>query len=118
MGAGRVPLRILRRRPSARRLMFETEEQIVELQAILDRSYERLGTHASVIITPERRLSARQVVTYLVRMKHIVVGTVTSDGEPRVAPVDGHFLGGRFWFGTGDAALRIQHLRRNPAISA
>ena len=98
--------------------MLETEEQIVELQAILDRSYERLGAHASVIITPERRLNARQIVKYLVGMKHIVVGTVTSSGEARVAPVDGHFLGGRFWFGTGDAALRIRHLRRNPAISA
>jgi hypothetical protein len=98
--------------------MFETEEQIVELQAILDRSYERLGPHASVIITPERRMTARQIVKYLVGMRHIVVGTVTLRGEPRVAPVDGHFLRGRFWFGTGDSALRIRHLRRNPAISA
>jgi hypothetical protein len=98
--------------------MFETEEQIAELQAALDRSAARLGRHGSVILTPERRLTARQVVTYLVGMKHIVVGTVTSRGEPRVAPVDGHFLRGRFWFGTGDAAFRISHLRRNPAISA
>ena len=98
--------------------MFETEEQIEELQAILDRSYEGLGTHASLIITAGRRLTARQIVKYLVGMKHIVVGTVTSQGEPRVAPVDGHFRHGRFWFGTGDAAFRIRHLRRNPAISA
>lgn len=98
--------------------MYETDEQIAELQAIIDRSFQRLGPHAAVIITPERRLTARQVVKYLVGMKHIVVGTVTSRGEPRVAPVDGHFLRGRFWFGTGKAALRIQHLRRSPAISA
>lgn len=99
-------------------VMYESEEQIAELQAIIDRSFERIGTHAAVIITPDRRLTARQVVTYLVGMKHIVVGTVTPRGEPRVAPVDGHFLRGCFWFGTGSAALRIQHLRRNAAISA
>lgn len=98
--------------------VFETEEQIVELQALLDRSHERLGVHASVILTPQRRLTARQVVTYLVGMKHLVVGTVTARGEPRVAPVDGHFLSGHFWFGTGAAAHRISDLRRKPAISA
>lgn len=98
--------------------MYETEDEIAELQAILDRSFERIGSHAAVIITPDRRLNARQVVNYLVGMKHIVVGTATASGEPRVAPVDGHFLRGRFWFGTGTAALRIHHLRRNAAISA
>ena len=98
--------------------MLETHEEIVELQDILDRSYERLGEHASLIITRERRLTAQQVVNYLEGMKHIVVGTVTSRGEPRVSPVDGHFLRGRFWFGTGNAAFRIRHLRRRPAISA
>jgi general stress protein 26 len=98
--------------------VYETEEQMAELQAVLDRSFERLGRHASVILTPERRLTARQVVKYLEGMKHIVVGTVTPIGEPRVAPVDGHFLRGRFWFGTGEAAVRVRHLRRNPAISA
>jgi len=98
--------------------VYETEQQVAEMQTILDRSYERIGAHASVIITPERRLTARQVVNYLVGMKHIVVATVTSRGEPRVGPVDGHFLRGRFWFGTGDAAFRVQHLRHNPGISA
>jgi hypothetical protein len=98
--------------------VYETEEQIAELQAIMDRSHAALGPHATGILTRERRLTARQLVAYLVGMKHIVVGTVTSGGEPRVAPVDGHFLRGRFWFGTGDTAYRIRHLRRNPAISA
>ena len=98
--------------------MLETEEQIAELQAILDRSFERAGVHTLSIIRPERRLNARQLVKYLEGMKHIVVGTVTSKGEPRVAPVDGHFLRGRFYFGTDGRAFRIRHLRRNPAISA
>jgi hypothetical protein len=98
--------------------MNETEDQIIELQAIIDRSFDRVGPQAAAIMSAERRLSARQVIKYLEGMKHIVVGTVTSKGEPRVAPVDGHFLRGRFWFGTGSGAFRIQHLRRNRALSA
>jgi hypothetical protein len=98
--------------------MYETEEQIAELQALIDRSFERAGAHTLSIIRPDRRLNARQVVKYLEGMKEIVVGTVTSKGEPRLAPVDGHFLRGRFWFGTDARAFRIRHLRRNPAISA
>src|SRR3989304_725062 len=98
--------------------MLETEEQIAELQAILNRTFERAGVHTLSIIRPERRLNARQLVKYLEGMKHIVVGTVTSKGEPRVAPVDGQFLRGGFYFGTDVRAFRIRHLRRNPAISA
>ena len=47
--------------------MFESDEEIAELQAIMGRSFERQGTHAAFIITPERRLSARQMVSYLNR---------------------------------------------------
>jgi len=97
--------------------MYESEAEIAALQALLDRSYERAGAHTRSIITPERRLSARQLVAYLQGTRHVAVGTVTSKGEPRVAPVDGHFLHGRFYFGTSENALRIQHLRRNRAIS-
>src|SRR3972149_11274706 len=98
--------------------MYETDEQIAQTKAILDGSFERAGVHTLSIIRPERRLNARQLVKYLEGMKHIVVGTVTSKGEPRVSPVDGHFLRGRFYFGTDGRAFRIRHLRRNPAISA
>ena len=85
--------------------VYETEDELAALQALLDRSYAAAGGHTRSIITPERRLNARQLVRYLQDTKHIVVGTVTSKGEPRVAPVDGHFLHGRFYFGTGDRAL-------------
>src|SRR3989304_20183 len=85
--------------------MLETEEQIAELQAILNRTFERAGVHTLSIIRPERRLNARQLVKYLEGMKHIVVGTVTSKGEPRVAPAGGPFLRGRFLRGAGGRAL-------------
>lgn len=97
--------------------MFETEEQIADLQALLDRSYERSGRYLRSIIGPEKWLNARQVVKALEGTRILAVATVSSRGEPRISGVDGHFLWGRFWFGTGATSLKGRHLRRNPAIS-
>jgi uncharacterized pyridoxamine 5'-phosphate oxidase family protein len=98
--------------------MLETEAQIQELQELIDRSFARAGRHLVSIISEDKRLNARQVVEYLQGTKHIAVATVSSRGEPRVSPVDGHFLRGRFYFGTEGGSVRVRHLRRNPAISA
>jgi hypothetical protein len=98
--------------------MYETEEQIQELQQLIDRSFENAGPHLLSIITPERRLSARQVVTYLQGTKHVAFATVTAKGEPRVAPLDGLFLWGRFYVGTdGGTAVRARHLETRRAVS-
>ena len=51
-------------------------------------------------------------------MKLLALATVNSRGAPVVGPVDGIFYRGEFWFGTSPSALRIQHIRRNPAVSA
>ena len=97
--------------------MYETQEELEWMQAVIDKSFAGAGGHLLSIMTRERRLSARQVATYLQGTKHIALATVTSRGEPRVSPVDGLFLHGRFNFGTGATALRTRHLRRNPAVS-
>ena len=39
-------------------------------------------------------------------------------GEPRVAPLDGVFIRGRFTVSTGGSAARLRHLRANSACSA
>jgi hypothetical protein len=70
------------------------------------------------IVTPERRLTARQVTTYLVGTKHVAFATVNASGEPRVSPLDSLFIHGRFTLSTGGAATKLRHLRRNPACSA
>jgi hypothetical protein len=97
--------------------MQETPEQIQALQALIDKSFAAAGAHLLSIVSEDKRLNARQVVEYLQGTKHIAVATVSSTGEPRVSPVDGHFLRGRFYFGTEGASIRIRHLRRNAAIS-
>ena len=97
--------------------MRETESDLSRLQEVLDVSYERAGSHLRSVITPERRLTAVELTTRLTGMKLLALATVTSSGTPVVGPVDGIFYRGEFWFGTSPSALRIRHIRRNPAVS-
>jgi hypothetical protein len=97
--------------------MRETEQDLVDLQALLDRSYERAGPHLLEIHTPERRLTAVELVDRLQGVCVLSLATVTADGRPLVGPVDGIFYRGSFWFGTGAGALRVAHIARNPAVS-
>ena len=98
--------------------MLESETDVCELQALLDRTLARANQHLLNIVKPERRLNARQVVQYLQGTKHVAFGTVNERGEPRVAPLDGVFIRGRFTVSTGGGAARLRHLRANPACSA
>ena len=59
-----------------------------------------------------------QVVHYLQGTKHVAFATVNEHGEPRVAPLDGVFIHGRFTVSTGGRAARLRHLRANAACSA
>ena len=97
--------------------MRETDDDLRWLQALLDRSHARMGPHMRSILTPERTLTARQVVAHLRGIKHVALATVTATGEPRVGPLDALFVRGRFHVGTGGAAGRLHHLRRRPAVS-
>jgi hypothetical protein len=100
------------------RTMFETDHDVRELQALLDRTFSRANPHLASIVKRERRLNARQVVRYLQGTKHVAFATVNAKGEPRVAPLDGVFVRGRFTVSTGGRAARLEHLRANPACSA
>ena len=88
------------------------------LQALLDDSYERAGAHLRDIVTPERRLTAEQVVERLQGMKLLVVATVTADGRPITGPFDGIFYRGAFHFGSSPDSVRMRHIRRRPWVSA
>ena len=98
--------------------MQETREELAELQAVLDRSFATAGDHLRAIVRPDRRLSARQVAAYLQGVKHIVVGTVTANGQPLAAPVDGVFWHGHLHFSTSASAVRARHLAARPKVSA
>jgi uncharacterized pyridoxamine 5'-phosphate oxidase family protein len=97
--------------------MHETDDELGTLQELLDRSHGRMNPHMRSILTAERRLSARQVVTYLDGVKHVALATIDAAGAPRVAPMDALFVHGRFHLGTGGSAARVAHLARRPAVS-
>jgi Pyridoxamine 5'-phosphate oxidase len=98
--------------------MKENPEELAALQRLLDASISRSGPHLTGIISDQRRLTARQLVTALTGMKVLVVATVTAAGEPRTSCVDGHFLNGTWMFGTAASAVKARHLKARPALSA
>jgi hypothetical protein len=98
--------------------MFETDAEIGKLQALLDAHMATANPHMTGIVTLQRRMTARQLVSYLTGTRHVAFATVTSRGEPRVSPLDSLFIHGRFTLSTGGAATKLKHLRRNPACSA
>jgi hypothetical protein len=97
--------------------VYETESELRELQTLIDASVGRSTAHLQSIITGERSLSAEQLVRVLTGMCVLVLSTVTARGEPRVSAVDGHFLHGRWVFGTARGAAKARHLRVRPAAS-
>lgn len=98
--------------------MRETADDLARLQALLDDSYETAGLHLREVITPERRLSAEQVVARLDGMCLLTLATATADGRPINGPVDGFFYRGEWYFGSSHESLRFRHLRLRPAVSA
>jgi hypothetical protein len=96
----------------------ETPDDVNAVQQLLDRTYERAGEHLRSIFQPELRIHARELTELLEGMTLLSLATVTATGEPRVAPVDGIFYRGRFWFGSSPSSLRFAHIRVRPAVSA
>ena len=99
------------------RAMYETGTDMRALQQLLDASYARSGSHLRSIWGEETRLDAEQVSAELAGVQVLDLATVTPAGEPRVAPVDGLFFRGRFWFGSAEQSMRFRNIRANPAVS-
>lgn len=98
--------------------MHESPADVAALQALLDRSYAAAGPHLQRIHTPQRRLSADQVVERMTGMRLLALATVTADGRPVVGPVDGIFYRGAFHFGSAPDSVRFRHIRARPHVSA
>jgi uncharacterized pyridoxamine 5'-phosphate oxidase family protein len=98
--------------------VYESEEDLAELQALLDRSYGAAGPHLLSIHTPERRVDARQLAERLQGMCLLALATVTADNRPVVGPVDGIFFRGSFYFGSATDSLRLRHIAQRPQVSA
>ncbi len=98
--------------------MHETEEDLSALQHLLDTSHAGAGPHLRAIVDDAHRVSATDLAALLTGVNVLDVATVTATGEPRVAPVDGVFYRGQWYFGSSPDSARFRHLRRRPAVSA
>ncbi|KNX37374.1 pyridoxamine 5'-phosphate oxidase family protein [Luteipulveratus halotolerans] len=98
--------------------MHETSEDLADLQRLMDASYGRSTSHLREIVSDDHRLDAVGLVQALQGMKVLSLATVTAGGEPRVSAVDGHFLRGRWTFGTDGRAAKARHVQARPAVSA
>jgi hypothetical protein len=99
-------------------MALETPDDLTRLQDLLDRSIASAGSHLRSIYEHTPPLPAAELVERLPGMQVIDLATVTAACEPRVAPVDGHFLKGRWWFGSSPDSFRARHLAARPAASA
>jgi uncharacterized pyridoxamine 5'-phosphate oxidase family protein len=96
----------------------ETPEDLAELRRLLDESHAAAGPHLRSIFSDERRVAAADLPARLPGVQVLALATVTARCEPRVAPVDGLFYRGRFWFGSSGQSMRFRHVRARPAVSA
>ena len=98
--------------------MFETNDELDEMQTLLDASLSRATEHLQSIITAgERTLTAAQLALACRAMCTLAISTVTASCEPRVSAVDGHLLHGRWYFSTARGAAKARHLSVRPAVS-
>ncbi len=98
--------------------MHENSAEIDDLQALLDASFARASAHLLSIMVPQRRLSARRLVTEVPIPAVLNIATVTARAEPRVSAVDGHFLHGHWHFTTPSDSPKALQLAARPVISA
>lgn len=98
--------------------MYETPDELAELQTLLDASLSRSTEHLRSIINTENTVDASRLAEILTGMQVLALSTVTATGEPRISAVDGHFLHGKWVFGTARSAAKARHLQARPAASA
>jgi uncharacterized pyridoxamine 5'-phosphate oxidase family protein len=97
--------------------VYETNEEVAELQGLLDRSYAAAGSHLLSIHTENWRVSAEKLCELLQGMCVLNLATVSSKGEPAIAPVDGQFYRGRWYFGSSRTSVRAKHIKAQPAVA-
>jgi hypothetical protein len=98
--------------------MYETDEDLAAMQAVMDESYTRGGEHLLAVHEPRWRVTAAEVAERMQGMCLLVLATSTADGRPLTSPVDGFLVRGRFCFSSSPESVRFRHLRQRPAVSA
>ncbi len=98
--------------------MRETQEDIERLQALLDSSIERAGAFLRRSFQmPEHSLSAQELIDCWQDVQTVALATVTSRGEPRIAPIGSLLYRGDIYIPTVATAARTRHIMKRPAVS-
>ncbi|HZU71043.1 MAG TPA: GNAT family N-acetyltransferase [Ktedonobacteraceae bacterium] len=98
--------------------MKETPEDIERLQALLDHSIERAGTFLRRSFQmPEHSLTASELIDCWQDVRTVALATVTTKGEPRVAPIGSLLYRGDIYIPTVATAARTRHIQKRPAVS-
>jgi GNAT superfamily N-acetyltransferase len=98
--------------------MRETPQDIERLQALLDHSIERAGAFLRRSFQmPEHSLTAQQLIDYWQDVQTVALATVTTKGEPRIAPIGSLLYRGDIYIPTVATAARTRHVMKRPAVS-
>jgi len=98
--------------------LHETTRDIQELQELLDSSYASAGPHVLRVHNTKWRVGAAKLCGLLQGMCLLTLATVNARGEPVVAPMDGQFYRGHFYFGGTHDSNRAINIRARPYVSA
>src|SRR5438034_4793160 len=98
--------------------MRETQEDIERLQALLDNSLERArALLRRSFQRPEHSLTAQELVDCWLDVQTVALATVTTRGEPRIAPISSLLYRGEIYLPTVATAARTRHVMKRPAVS-
>jgi ribosomal protein S18 acetylase RimI-like enzyme/uncharacterized pyridoxamine 5'-phosphate oxidase family protein len=98
--------------------MRETQEDIERLQALLDLSIERAGAFLRRSFQmPEHSLTAKELIECWQDVQNVALATVTTRGEPRIAPISSLLYRGEIYLPTVATAARSRHVMKRPAVS-
>lgn len=98
--------------------MYETPDDLMRLQRLLDHSIEQAGSFLrSSFQMPDHSLGAAQLISYWNDFNTVALATVTARGEPRVAPISALMYRAQVYVPTVANATRAKHLRSRPAVS-
>ena len=98
--------------------MHETRADVLALQGLLDRINAAAGPHLRSIFTEPRHLDAVTLTELLAGVQILNLATVSKAGRPLVAPVDGIFFRGDWYYGSSPDSVRMRYVRARPAVSA
>src|SRR5947208_6985840 len=98
--------------------MRETQEDIERLQTLLDNSIKRAGAFLRRSFQmPEPSLTGQQLIDCWLAVQTVALATITTRGEPRIAPISSLLYRGDIYIPTVATAARTRHVMKRPAVS-